>query len=107
MRDRSTVCTQSKCAAISRVLFVCNAPMKWRRKSLPCERSEVRARLLHVVLAEVGEPGAQGAFHALDRLRFANADQGDGRRVAACRTCGDRDAIPHRGQPISGILRSG
>ena len=41
------------------------------------ERLEMRARFLHVVFAEVGEPRGEGRFHALDRLRLADADQGD------------------------------
>ncbi len=106
MRIRSTVCTQSKSCAASRVLFVCSAPMKWRRKLRPAQRLEVRARLLQVVLAEVGEPRVERRPHPFERLRLGDTDQGDGGGVAAGSQCRDRDALPHGSNAVSRILRN-
>ena len=72
----------------------------------PHERIEMSARLLQVVFAEVREPRVQGSPHALEGLRLADADQRDGFGGAPGHVRGDRDAIPHRGEPRSRILRS-
>ena len=100
------MCTQSKsCRGLARLVGLQRAD-EVAAKVEARERAEMRARFLHVVFAEVGKPGVERRFHAFDRLRLADADQGDGSGVATRGTCCDRDALPHCATPVSRILRS-
>jgi hypothetical protein len=79
--SRSTVCTQSKASATTRVLLLCSGPIRCQlqaARAAAASAVDLLQRLLHVVLAEVARcPARSRLAHGLGALGLAHRQQRD------------------------------
>ena len=83
MRSRSTLCTQSKRAAMSRVLLACRWPMKCQVSEKLRQGIELAERVLELILSEVPLPRLESLPYRFGALRLAHREKPDAALGAA------------------------